>query len=819
MTLIFKKLRLKKTALIILAVVFLLFGLQLNGVFVKKTEASHTENKSTLTSSSDSSFITLGSAVGATDRIRDGNDTTSFGVSCNSVDDSGCSLQYRASIGLIAVNISRIELKHGAPSTGNFTFTIYYRTGGVWTAVHGPFTRSGDRNDWIDVNLSNVTGIRVEIIANAAPNVGIFTHSIQEFRALGVAPHRLIVTNTANPSAFGIITSSPSGINCSSQSSINCLYWFNGGTTVNLTAVLNAFSSFAGWGGSCAPFGTSLNCSLLMTSDLNVSGLFVLQNRTLNINKPGDGTGAVMASPGSTCDPICSASYTYNTSVNLFYSAGANSTFTGWSGDCAGTGTCTVTMNTNRNVNAQFMADRALAVTKSGNTINGITAGGTVSDIIFGQIDCGAVCSSLYSYNSAVTLTAMPDAVSQFDGWQGAGCTGTGNCAVTMSVARSVTARFSLAPQTLIVTPTGLGGGTITSSPAGIDCGPTTFDCSFDFSFGTNVALTATPDVDSQFVQWSGDCAGVGSGGSNPGTCSVVLDQPRDVIAEFQSRITNTSNPDLSGWAWSSTIGWLNFNCADKGVCGTSDYRVEMNPVTGILNGWAWSPSIGWVEFNAAGPYPDNPQTCMNIDINTGVATGWARVLSYQNAQIIGFDNQNQQQGFALNENSEAEPQISGGGFNSLINFFKNILSQNFNLISSGRVLAQTTGFGDGWLKITNAERKNNKLIGWAWGGEPIGWLNFFDVSMPSLTCSFASDKKNVAPNETVNLTWACDFPVSCSLNEGIGVVDPISGMVTHDPTKNVTIYQLTCTGLGATQSWNVEVKTSKSPRREIRPR
>ena len=28
------------------------------------------------------------------------------------------------------------------------------------------------------------------------------------------------------------------------------------------------------------------------------------------------------------------------------------------------------------------------------------------------------------------------------------------------------------------------------------------------------------------------------------------------------------------GWAWSSNIGWISFNCADRGVCLTSDYKV-----------------------------------------------------------------------------------------------------------------------------------------------------------------------------------------------------------------------------------------------------
>ena len=55
---------------------------------------------------------------------------------------------------------------------------------------------------------------------------------------------------------------------------------------------------------------------------------------------------------------------------------------------------------------------------------------------------------------------------------------------------------------TLTVNKAGPGFGTVTSNPAGIDCGG---DCSEDFTEGNVVALTATAGVDSIFAGWSGD--------------------------------------------------------------------------------------------------------------------------------------------------------------------------------------------------------------------------------------------------------------------------------------------------------------------------
>src|SRR6185295_17282505 len=54
-------------------------------------------------------------------------------------------------------------------------------------------------------------------------------------------------------------------------------------------------------------------------------------------------------------------------------------------------------------------------------------------------IDCGSRCAASYVYGATVTLTATPDASSDFTGWSGA-CAGTGPCVVMMTEARQVTA-------------------------------------------------------------------------------------------------------------------------------------------------------------------------------------------------------------------------------------------------------------------------------------------------------------------------------------------------------------------------------------------
>jgi len=162
----------------------------------------------------------------------------------------------------------------------------------------------------------------------------------------------------------------------------------------------------------------------------------------------------------------------------------------------------------------------ALSISKTG-------SGTVISDPV--GIDCGSDCSEDYASGTLVTLTATPAAGSSFGGWGGA-CSGTGICTVSMTAARNVTATFTASTTTysLNVSKTGSGSGTVTSSPAGINCGST---CSASFASGTRINLTVTPASGSSFGGWSGDCSGTGA-------CAVSMTSARNVTATFAASTT-----------------------------------------------------------------------------------------------------------------------------------------------------------------------------------------------------------------------------------------------------------------------------------------
>ncbi len=70
------------------------------------------------------------------------------------------------------------------------------------------------------------------------------------------------------------------------------------------------------------------------------------------------GSGSVSSSPaGINCGADCSETYSAGTLVSLTPTAANNFQFTGWIGNCSGTGACNLTMNATRNVTATFAPD------------------------------------------------------------------------------------------------------------------------------------------------------------------------------------------------------------------------------------------------------------------------------------------------------------------------------------------------------------------------------------------------------------------------------------------------------------------------------
>jgi hypothetical protein len=222
-----------------------------------------------------------------------------------------------------------------------------------------------------------------------------------------------------------------------------------------------------------------------------------------------------------------------------------------------------------------------LAVSRVGN--------GTVTSSPAG-INCSSDCSEVYATGTIVTLTATPASGSTFSGWSGGGCSGTGSCILNITANTSITATFTTTTTPVTLAVNRIGNGTVTSSPAGINCST---DCSEAYAPGTNVTLTATPASGSTFAGWSG------GGCSGTGNCVLNLNTATTVTATFSTNSSCSAgqflaeyfnNTALSGSpVFTTCVSTINHNWGSGG------------PGNGIGNDQFSARWTGSFNFNASG--------------------------------------------------------------------------------------------------------------------------------------------------------------------------------------------------------------------------
>jgi uncharacterized delta-60 repeat protein len=213
------------------------------------------------------------------------------------------------------------------------------------------------------------------------------------------------------------------------------------------------------------------------------------------------------------------------------------------------------------------------------------TGSGSVTSAPAG-IDCGGTCSARFTFGAIVHLTATPAPGSVFSGWSGDPDCADGT--LTANADKACTATFDvLIPLTVTL----VGSGTVTSDPAGIDCGDT---CAQSYPIGTVVTLTATPMPGARFSGWTGDpdCA----------DGSVTLDTPKSCTANFSSLLSTltvmkfgtgsgTVSSDPSGIDCGAT-------CSASYARGTS-VKLTATPDPGsTFGGWSGCPADGNVTLD-----------------------------------------------------------------------------------------------------------------------------------------------------------------------------------------------------------------------------
>ncbi len=336
----------------------------------------------------------------------------------------------------------------------------------------------------------------------------------------GFAPTHYTLSVSKSGTGSGTVTSTPTGIHCGAT----CNASFEEESTVKLTETPAAHSEFTGWTG-CTHEPSATECEVKITEAKSVTAGFTPILHTLSVSKSGSGT--VTSTPtGIECGSTCSAKFNEPEAVVLTATPDLHNEFKGWSGcehELSPT-KCEETMAADRSVGAEFQPVPKNEVEV---TVTGQGSVSADSGPISHCTEVGGTCKGQYEKGSTVKLTETPAAHSEFTGWTG--CThepSATECEVTITEAeaKSVTADFAPIRHTLTISKSGTGSGTISSSPAGIECGVV---CNASFDEQEMVTLTETPAAQSEFTGWSGCAIAAGN------TCQVESSEDRRVTATF----------------------------------------------------------------------------------------------------------------------------------------------------------------------------------------------------------------------------------------------------------------------------------------------
>ena len=239
---------------------------------------------------------------------------------------------------------------------------------------------------------------------------------------------------------------------------------------------------------------------------------------------------------------------------------------------------------------------------------------------------------------------------------------------------------------------------------------------------------------------------------------------------------------NMFGYMWSSNIGWIKMNdCdnpADSTTCNAkASYGVTILPVApGTMSGYAWSSNIGWITFNSSGcpltGCTPGAYATWKPD-GSAVIHGWARACSVYATGCSG----------ALKDDSYL------GTWDGYI------------------ALDSTTAGGTGgtWGLTVGTD---NKIGGYAWGSEVIGWIKSMTASLyiGGPTVTLVANPANITLGNTSVLTATAsniDGASACTMTASPSATLPAlvmagsgnawTGKITVSPTLDTT-YTVKCT-------------------------
>jgi len=282
------------------------------------------------------------------------------------------------------------------------------------------------------------------------------------------------------------------GINCPGD----CTESFDYGTTVGLVAAPESGYIVAEWTGCDTVDGN--NCTVLVDDYFNPVSVRFAKSYKVTVSVQPD-AGGVIQSNGIDCPTDCDELYPEGADITLTATPSPGYVFEGWHiGNCIGTSPCVVSVNSDLDVVARFFS--------SPNVQTGTALPDLNSSLVEGSVNPGGLQTNVW-FEWGTTQSYGNQTLAQSIG---SGFADVAVSEVIPGLAHNTTYHYrivaqntmgitygedrtfmTLVPITLSVSVS--GNGTVTSTPAGINCPGS--ECVNQFKMGSDVTLHIQPDL------------------------------------------------------------------------------------------------------------------------------------------------------------------------------------------------------------------------------------------------------------------------------------------------------------------------------------
>jgi hypothetical protein len=390
----------------------------------------------------------------------------------------------------------------------------------------------------------------------------------------------------------GVATVTGDAIACTAGATTGCTPAIANTTpygTVSLTIAPDASSLFKGWSGCNEAAGTT--CSVVMSGARSVTATVQpsLYPLTASLNLVSGATGSVSGEglacqPGSTAG--CTTKVANGATATVTATPDASSILKSWSGCTEQAGNvCSVAMLGARTVSARF--EPAFYTLTGAFTLVSGGSGAITGEGMACAPGATSGCAAKIANGATATLTAQPDSSSVLKSWSGCAEVNGDGCSVTMTSAKTVTARFEPAFFTLTGAFTLVSGASGTLTGEGLACAPgSTTGCAVKVANGATATITSHPDASSITKSWSGCAEAAGD------VCTVSMTSAKTVTARLEPAFYALT-AKVAGAGAGGTIRGPSLVCASTTGCivpvaNGQDVTLTATPdASSILKSWS----------------------------------------------------------------------------------------------------------------------------------------------------------------------------------------------------------------------------------------